>query len=720
MVYMGRGLRAATGSPEPALLDPALQVDRRDPDWAGQGLDYWPSYDSIPPASRAAYLTWLAGGRSHPSVPIGYVFLFFYGLERLALVDAAQHPALRAEIPAVKAEVRRLLGLYGSHRSFDSYAGQFLDLLELVDLAGTDTTNGAPPVCGADRWRVPAMLRVGLGQFARDGQPVPADWALAWAWHHPDIHPRTPQTRCREEYDALFCLRYHERHPQGIRLRDGRTRIAVDYNSASAGIYTAHVEIPEVPDVLEQAAPSRKLADVVTTVTDELDTYSRWLGRHPEGRGTLAAAALLPAELFNNAGGEVDALRGWAEQRLAGQDSALIEATEVIGKWPTASPEKMTRAEAVSFAQMLGRFGIGVEPDVRLGGPALASGSVVLFRTGPDAPLAATPAYTAATTLLHLAVAVGAADGGVSEVEHNHLVPHLESALHLTVPERSRLQVHLRWLVASGAKLTGLKKRLEMLDEPQRAAVGDFLITVAAADGVVSPDEVKTLTKIYKLLGLDPESVYNRLHQQLTTGNHQPSRPAPATGPVTVRPATREPGGFAIPTTPPTPPDRSPGKSEIGTPPHEEPVAAGSPAATVVLDEEAIAAKLAETAQVSALLAGIFTEDDDPPRDGGGPADPGNGISGSATDEPTDVEVLAEGDPVGGLDAAHSGLLRALAAQPRWTQAEYEVLAQRFGVLPAGALDVLNEAALEACGEPVAEGDEDIEINDYALQELLG
>jgi hypothetical protein len=104
-------------------------MDSAGPDWVGQGLDYWPFYAEIPPVSRAAYLAWLAGGRSHPDVPVGYVFLFFYGLERLALVDAAKDPSLKTHLPAITAEVRRLLELYGSQHSFEAYGGKFLEVL---------------------------------------------------------------------------------------------------------------------------------------------------------------------------------------------------------------------------------------------------------------------------------------------------------------------------------------------------------------------------------------------------------------------------------------------------------------------------------------------------------------------------------------------------------------------------------------------------------------
>jgi tellurite resistance protein len=156
------------------------------------------------------------------------------------------------------------------------------------------------------------------------------------------------------------------------------------------------------------------------------------------------------------------------------------------------------RAEAVSLAQCLGHLGVGMEPDVRFGGPPLIARRVVLFREEPGKHLAtASREYTAATTLLHLAVAVGAADGSVSDDEIAHLIGHLESGLGLATAERRRLTAHLRWLVTAGVKLTGPKKRIEALDGPQRAAIADQLVAVAGADGVITPDEVTTLTKIF-------------------------------------------------------------------------------------------------------------------------------------------------------------------------------------------------------------------------------
>ncbi len=85
MVYVGAQHPSAPGG-SPCFIDPALDVARSDPDTAGSGMPYWPSYARIPPRCRLAYLGWLASGRSDPAVGIGYVFLFFYGLERRLFV----------------------------------------------------------------------------------------------------------------------------------------------------------------------------------------------------------------------------------------------------------------------------------------------------------------------------------------------------------------------------------------------------------------------------------------------------------------------------------------------------------------------------------------------------------------------------------------------------------------------------------------------------------
>lgn len=664
MLYVGRGLQAAAGGiPEPALIDPGLPVDWRMPDWRGQTMDYWPSYSTITSAGRAAYLHWLATGRRHPEAYIGYVFLFFYGLERRVLVELPHLPQAQPfELPVIRAEVDHLLDIYGHNRSFASYARRFRDLLDIVALLGSDVCAGPAP--SADRHAPSARLRLGLSGFATTQRPLPADWALAWLLSCTGFQPRAAVTRCEPEFGRLFHARYAKRYGLGLLVRPpGNSEIKLDYHPASAGFQGWNdLVVHGRPEVFGQADVERDLIGLGDECADALDAYSRYLGREPEGRGSIAATSLLPAELVDLSTGEAGALVSFAHRQLGASSAVTVPAGQLLGLMPSARPAQ--KKDIVALARLLATTGVGIEPDPRLGGPVVTDEPVVLFRdTEPCA--APSPEYQAATLLLHLGVAVSAADGHVADQEKEILAGHLEQALHLSAGERARLRAHLTWLLTRELKLTGLARRIAALDKSRREGIAAFLTTVAAVDGVIDPTEITMLKRIRNLFGLDPEDVHVGLHRA-------------ASGPITVRPA--EPStGYVIPA----------------------PVETRPTGGHVRLDEAALAVKLAESAEVAALLDSVFS-DDEPPT-----------MSPPLASRSPDVALVAD------LDAAHSALLRALTGHETISRSEWERLASDARLMPDGALDRINESAYEVAGEPVVDGDDPIEINQYAMGELL-
>jgi hypothetical protein len=73
-----------------------------------------------------------------------------------------------------------------------------------------------------------------------------------------------------------------------------------------------------------------------------------------------------------------------------------------------------------------------------------------------------------------------------------------------------------------------------------------------------------------------------------------------------------------------------------------------------------------------------------------------------------------------GLDGAHTALLRQLREHPELGRVEFQELAAAHSLLPDGAIDALNEAALGLCDELVCETDEDgIRISLDVLKEML-
>ncbi|MDQ1292536.1 MAG: hypothetical protein QG608_416, partial [Actinomycetota bacterium] len=134
--------------------------------------------------------------------------------------------------------------------------------------------------------------------------------------------------------------------------------------------------------------------------------------------------------------------------------------------------------------------------------------------------------------------------------------------------------------------------------------------------------------------------------------------------------------------------------------------------ARVSLDAQRIARRLAETREVSCLLTEVFTEEQEKAtkvtedrreqRKDSSDRVPEVQPDEIQPDEAQPDEIqLDEVRP--GLDRAHTRLLRDLATGPFWPHEKFKTLCDRNGVLPQGAVDVVNEAALDAAGEILLE-----------------
>ncbi|MDY0093988.1 MAG: TerB N-terminal domain-containing protein [Candidatus Vecturithrix sp.] len=665
-LYFGKNLQSIQRwESEPSLIDPSLPVDRSNPDREGLHMGYWPSYSQIHPTSRAAYLEWLSTGRKHPNINIGYVFLYFYGLERRALADAKDSSSAQQELPRIQAEIRRLLSIYGTHNSFRGYASRFLDALQLSQTprAVYETT----PQFDQSSYDVPLLLKIALGQLAEARKPLPVDWALAWALNDPSISKRTPVTRCPEEFSELFRIRYAEKFGEGIDLKPNKTKIQASYHPASSSFGgSVQIPVPDLPDLTAITGPTNKISDIVSTCTDEIDAYSRFLGRNPDGKNSIEASSYLPKALLKkHAGKELRNLANWLTTVFSSQLSKSVPLTSLLTHIPSVSKDKFGKKDATSIANILAKLGVGMEPDPRFGSlvPKIDQ-EVVLYRMSKNAPNSPSTEYSAATVVLHLASAVAAADGSIDEAEEKHLEQQLEKWLHLSSDEKNRLRAHTQWLLTTKPGMNGMKKRIESLKLNQKESLGRFLIAVAQADGYIAPTEMKILTKIYGLLGFDLQSLYSHAHTA-------------SVEPITVQSAELvKPEGYKIPSAP----QKITGLS---------------------LDMRTIEAKLAETAAVSSILNEIFVDEE------------------QAAEAASIQEEVADKSPIPGLDAETSHFMRTLASKLSWAREELERLAAEQDLMLDGVLDSINDAAFDYFGGPFFEGDDPIEINDEFAKEVM-
>ena len=662
MVYVGRGpVTGFDSETDNAFINPSENITRRGGDCEGQGMHYWPNYSTIDPRSRATYLDWLSSGRSDTRYNVGYVFLYFYGLERRVFVDKTDVQE-RADIIA---EVHRLLGVYGDNHSVRRYLGAFIDAASLLDASGE-----SQPVFENSGYDVPVNVLLALGSMSARNIPLTSDWLLSWFVCSPEGKLRTPAKRTFAEFKAYFRYLFDKEYPDGLKIRTPKRRLKLQYHAASGNFATDLNEyLGNIPDVSSLSAPLGIAQRIADASADGLDKYSRYLGRNPDGRGSIEAHALLPQALWPSFPcPEKEELQTWVTNQV--EAGGLVPVENVVERLEGARPERIGKRQLIGVADALARLGVGMAPDPRfaLSRPQLGQ-PVVLFHLPQDTRTIESPGDAYRSAILNLAVAtlVAHADGQVDHAEREHLGGQIDANQSVTRAERARLHANLSWMIAVPPDISMLRTRLRNAPEDIRGALGQLAVVAAGADGAIDPEEIRVIERLYAVMGLDRERVYSDLHA-LTS----------APEPVTVRPADGATREFAIPSPPPE-----------------------TPADAVALDAARVSAVMADTARVSQVLGEIFSDGD------------------SDDEESVDDRVPEAEDEFSGLDAPHRAVASVLITRHQWTEDEVVVLADEHQLMAAGALETINEWAFDRFGEALIEEYDGYETNGDVAQQLM-
>ena len=657
MIYLGPDpSRGLSHRPSRPVIVPTLPVAPSGSDVSGNSMPYWPGYFDISPQARAAYLDWLASGRSDRRYGVGHVFLYFYGLERRFFIDSPDTHERRMII----GEVERLLDVYGDNRSVHHYLEAFLD----VARTSMGSEQVLKPTYSTSGYELPLGLRVAIGRRAGNGQTLDADWALSWYYAHPDYTFRTAASRASSEFQALFRVLFAERYPSGLKMPLPKRTLRAEYRAASSEFEVGLDEhIGTVPDISRITQPLNATRTLVEEATDALDKYSRYLGRNPDGRGTIEAHALMPERLWHLfPSAEMDSLKDWTTEVIASGGFCPVE--DLVRRLEGTAPENIGKRQLTDAADALARLSVGMAPDPRFALRSPKAGEpVVLFDLPEGMRRIDAPSERYKSLLLSVAIGsfVAQADEMVGASEFSALGAVIDSDSDLPKGEGLRLKANLKWMMSVKPDLPLLRRHLRNAPGEAAHEMGQLALSIAASDGVISGKEVAALERLYEAIGLEKGGIYSALHA-LTSADE----------PVTVIPPSAGDPGFAIPP-----------KPDIEGP--------------LKLDEERIASVMANTARVSAILGEVFQDDQDV--------------------EPQ--EKHASGGEFDGLDGRHGAFLGELISRPRWDDEGFRNLAHQFRLLPDGAMETVNEWSYERYGDLLVEEDDGYHINSHVRDEIL-
>lgn len=680
MVYVGDNLGGGltsyyTSGVAPCFIDVNLPVARTNADVSGAGMHYWPSYSEIAPECRLAYLEWLAGGKRAPQYSIGYVFLYFYGIERRLLIE---RPDARETGFLVK-EILRLRQIYGGNASFQRYSRALLEAIEARHLlANPNSAVQFKPDLSATNQEMPLPLRIAIALKVSREEPLSFELATAGYLSIPEFaggsRLRVGATRARSEFLDLMRLRFAKAFPDGFKLRNKKSsQLRIDYKAASKNEridLAAGMNLKGVPDPIELTWT--KLVELGEEAMDDLAPYARFIGRNPEKSASPEALLLLPAELQSNA----------VEDRFASQTEWLEALEKPIAQVPLcevatqfSGSGEVDQRQFRAIAELLQSLGYGIEPDPLFGGMKARATDLVCIFSAPDSHIVRQeprPAYLLATSIVTLVAGIATSSASGLGPEELKWLGWIKERLALSDVESLRLRAHVQWLVAKRLSVSQVKRAIGTVPIAEREEIADFAASVAAADGVIEKSEVAFLEKIYDELGVPRQKLYTALHRAAS------EVASPTDEPVTVQPQTEKGPTFRIP---PAPARK-----------------AKKPASGPIIDTRKVQAVVEDTKRVSDVLSDIFKEEES-----------------TKPEAPTAVE--ADSGLFAGLDPQHAQLVAILIKTSEWSRAAFEDQAKKLGLMPDGALEVINEWSLETLDEALIEDGEPLSVNRELLQD---
>ncbi len=658
-IYCGGALASLDGyGTEASLIDDSLKVVNQPSNYEDESLGYWPKYISISSGCRGALLGWLASDRDDPSALLGYVFIYFYGLERRVVVDSIQGEVDDLEYKSIFEEVLRLRKVYSHSRSFLNYA---IRLLEIMCLLRPNVV--AHPELEKSPKQGSILIKYKLAKTVDEGKPIPVDMALAWLKLIPDYSLRKPARRCAYEFSQMFSQIYLKEYGEGIIVKPNKTRLKIEYWPASSSLGGVKIPQEDLPDPSNLKGPTRKLTSLADKCIDSLEAYSRYLGKSDTSRTDIAAVLLLPDELSDlGAKLGLSKFKKWAEERLSSQ-SVLVDVSEFWQFTKTPLPVKMNKKESSLIYMLAEKAGVGIAPDIRYHHtkPVLG-GKLVLFRDGHGKFFEPSRAFNELGMALRLGAMVATIDSHLDEAESLFLKQLIDHDTNISPIEKNSLHAYLVWRLNTPSNITGLKSRLEKLGRNEKAAVSNILVGVALADGKIDPSEVKQLEKLYTLLGLEKSLVTGDIHN-LTTNKKVEFKVKSSSGGLGVD--SEKPKEF-------------------------------------LLDESVLALHESQTKDVQTMLGAIFLDETD------------------IEETPVTEEYIVEEEDAG-IDSQHYALYEGLINKDRWSRDEMNDLCKNLGLMTSGAIETINDWAFEKVDAPVLEEETDaVYVDQEIVEELEG
>lgn len=695
-------------------VSPPIRVSSKSTFYKDDTLSYWPSYNKISPKCRGAYLDWLASDRNSAETPLGYVFIYFSGLEYRVINE--NDKITNSEYIAIYKEVIRLYAIYGSNYSFGKYSSSFVNYLRALREPLISAYDTQYPIENTKlRNQLSPSIEMRVARSIANNKPISPGLAWLWLRRCSGYSLKTPYDRLTNEFKTLFCLTYEKEHPAGIETRNNGSALHMVYDPSNFAVARVMYPFKDFPNPSTFVIQMRKLTGIAERTNKQLEPVSRYLGKAGTSKNDLEAIIIMPRAIVEQMVSEENSLvsevKDWA-QTVADSNNGLTT-TDTLWetlKQPldaeavtTAKDNKVFQKESRNLVLLLDALGFGVAPDKRYHKEDMNKFEpLVVFKGAHSGEYVYSEEFDDAKSVISLAATIAKSNQGKNEDGENKvmdidktaksIMASIEKNIEIEYSQKPSLYAYTLWRLSNkdeGVKLTPKKDHFRVIGNG--AATADLIITTAFSDNIFNKHRIAKAEKVYAYLGCDKTALPSLIHRLQTTG--------------TANNGERKGSG---------------------------------------LDFDKLKQYESETRSSANILNTVFADTNDTTKsnsvlnaesnptadDINMPAEDysildNNEVIPTAYEEKetileTDTTSTDDNDAliIDGLDVAHSSLYNQLIEKEVWSTSDVEAMCQSLDLMLSGAIETINDWSFDNIDAAVVEEDDDIVIDHDSVEEL--
>lgn len=645
LVYVSDSNRS--GRDLPHLISTKLSVSYNS---SYANLGYWPSYSGLQSHERGIYLKWLQEGKTSPEINIGFVFIYFYGLEYRAIVE-------EKDFKDVLFEVMRLYEIYNNKSgSFASYSLNFIQyLIFKIQNFSEEEKNRLIEFINKielsyyfDKASIFTCL---LGDFEIQKDDV---YKVATC-------SRELQYAHSTNYNSvnvfqLYFTKLIENENKFAELKNNET---YEYRTASSLMINEKVKYNKV-------SISNNIKELWNKAYADLNKFVHTTQRK-KSDGT--SQKLTKVERYNYLPSLLKEHFPHPKEKditkLLKDNKFKIEPiSKFVNIMGLPYEEKISLKQSKTLAESYHSAGYLIEPDARIINKCYKpDDKVIVYK--PDNIVSFeeynSEKYSTASIFTDLGFKVSIADNNICDKEIKYILDFVTEKFDMDEITKERLMHRMLLAREQDINISGLLKKITenaALEDLQ--SLGKYFVCIAAADGFILPEELEIVKKYFKQMRLTEDYLDTLLSEFKSNTD----------APVLIKEveSTTKSGSII-----PKPVESV--SDEVQT------------NKALILDKEKISNILADTSNVQRVLHDIFSAEDG---------------TECIVEEPDEVEVADESY----LESNYMDFINFLLEKSEWAEFELLGICQNLGLMLNSAIDKINEWADENFGDFLIEEDD--------------